>query len=131
MGEAQQEKPADAWGQPISEGRQAELTELREVWDAPGADRGVRKRPFDGMVLSGADVSWLADQSGREAQSLNPINLRPQKDHGRVPNLHLEGTNLASIHLEGTYLDGAHLEGAYLEGAHLETLYVNPSRGGS
>jgi hypothetical protein len=70
----QQEKPADAWGQPVSEERQADLGVMLEVWNA---DHGGFKGPFDGARLTGADASWLAERSGRTGV-------------GSVPNLHLE-----------------------------------------
>ena len=71
------------WGDPISEERQAELQGYFDRWAAE-TDHGERKGPFDaqqgtalGVRLTGADVSWLAEQSGRD-------------EYGRVPNLHLE-----------------------------------------
>jgi uncharacterized protein YjbI with pentapeptide repeats len=80
--------------------------------------------------LTGADVFWLAAQSGQDAD-------------GGVPDLHLEGAYLRDAHLERAYLrevhlagadlsrahmvrallDFAHLEGAFFIGAHLE--YAN------
>jgi len=102
MSEAQQEQPSDAYGQPIGEERQAELQGYRDRWAAE-TDHGERKGPFADVDLTGADVSWLADQSGRF-------------DSAAAPNLHLEGAHLY----------GAHLEGALLGEGHLATLYVNP-----
>jgi hypothetical protein len=79
----------DAWGQPITPKRQAELQDILNAWNAPDADRGERKGPFDvggwsydseGRIrlhLTGADVFWLAEQSGRDLFE-------------GVPNLHLE-----------------------------------------
>jgi hypothetical protein len=79
MSEAQQqEKPADAWGQPTSEERQRELAAVLAAWDAPGTDRGERKGPFWDVQLTGAEVGWLAERSGRDVLG------------SRVPNLHLE-----------------------------------------
>jgi hypothetical protein len=94
MSDVQQEKPADAWGQPISEERQAELAAMLAAWDAPGAEHGEHKGPFDrhpgedyGVRLAGGDVFWLAEQSGRD-------------EHFWIPNLHLEGADLNNTHLE-------------------------------
>jgi hypothetical protein len=71
------------WGDPISEERQAELQGYLDRWQAE-TDHGERKGPFHkqpgqhmGITLCGADVSWLAEQSGRG-------------EYGAVPNLHLE-----------------------------------------
>jgi hypothetical protein len=131
------------WGDPISEERQVELQGYLDRWQAE-TDHGQRKGPFDSgpgkpsELLTGADVGWLAEQSGRE-------------DFGWLPNLHLEGANLRGAHLEGAHLEVAHLEGAFfigahlegsvlmaarlegarLDGIHLETLYVNPPRDGA
>jgi uncharacterized protein YjbI with pentapeptide repeats len=104
--------PSDAWGHPISEERQAELQGYLDRW-ATESDHGDYKGPFDTgpgesrVILTGADVFWLAEQSGRSLLGL-------------VPNLHLEGANLREAHLEGARLREAHLEGAFLREAHLE-----------
>jgi uncharacterized protein YjbI with pentapeptide repeats len=105
------------WGDPISAERQAELQGYLDRWAAE-VDHGERKGPFDkqkgdehGVSLAGADVSWLAEQSERDAS-------------GFVPNLHLEGAYLFKAHLEGAYLIAAHLERAGLIGAHLERAIV-------
>jgi hypothetical protein len=105
------------WGDPVREERQGELLAILDAWNAPGADHGARRGPFDpeGMNdvegarrrLSGADVGWLADQSGRD-------------EFDQVPNLHLERANFDLAHLEGADLRAAHVEGALLDGAHLE-----------
>ena len=75
------ETTGERWGDPISAERQAELQGYLDRWEAE-TDHGTRKGPFDGVRLSdlrltGADVSWLAEQSGRD-------------QYGQVPNLHLE-----------------------------------------
>jgi hypothetical protein len=57
------ERPADAYGKPMSEVRQAELQGYLDRWGAE-IDHGERIGPCVGMKLSGADVSWLADHSG-------------------------------------------------------------------
>lgn len=75
------------WGAPIRSERQGYLG--RGVRDA---DHSERKGPFDWnyckVYLTGADVFWLAEQSGRSAS-----------DH--VPHLHLENANLNEAYLEG------------------------------
>lgn len=103
----QPEPLQDGWGQPISAERQIELQAMLDAWNAPGTDHGNRKGPFDGVRLSGAGVSWLAEQSGR-------------REHGEVPNLHLEGAVLGGTRLEGASLFQAHLERANLLGARME-----------
>ncbi len=64
---AQTEQPGDKWGDPISEQRQAELKWLaerqREWVGQPEATRG--DSVFKGVQLTGADVLWLAEDSGR------------------------------------------------------------------
>ncbi len=94
------------WGDPISDERKSELQGYLDRWQAE-TDHGERKGPFDDISLSGADVTWLAEQSGWD-------------EYERVPNLHLEGANLAEIHLEGAKIRAVHLEGGYLHEAHLE-----------
>ncbi|HEX9413119.1 MAG TPA: pentapeptide repeat-containing protein [Ktedonobacterales bacterium] len=103
----------DHWGDPISEERQAEMQGILDAWEAPGADHDDKKGPFDknpgkyyGVLLTGADVSWLAE--------------RVRGKNGWVSNLHLEGAHLGEAHLEGADLSEAHLEGADLSKAHLE-----------
>ncbi|HEV2236156.1 MAG TPA: hypothetical protein VGR57_05790 [Ktedonobacterales bacterium] len=54
--------PADAWGQPITDARKAELDALakrQRAWaDQPPAGRS--DSPCKGVALTGADVFWLA-----------------------------------------------------------------------
>jgi uncharacterized protein YjbI with pentapeptide repeats len=113
QGQAGPEKPADAWGQPISEKRQVELQGYLDRWAAE-TDHGKRKGPFDkqpgedyGVPLTGADVFWLVEQSGRDIV-------------GSVSNLHLEGADPWEARLEGANLIGAQLEGARLSKAYLK-----------
>jgi len=113
------------WGDAISVERQVELQGYLDRWAAV-TDHGERRGPFDRggsgdeerrPYLTGADVFWLAEQSGR-------------LEYGGVPNLHLERANLRGAHLEGatlaaaylleTNLFGAHLAGADLSNAQLE-----------
>jgi uncharacterized protein YjbI with pentapeptide repeats len=103
------------WGDPISEERQAELKALADKqreWAAKSeAERG--ESPLNRWpLLTGADVFWLAEASGREWRN------------GPVPDLHLEGAFFNKVHLEGANLDGAHLEGATLGEAHLEGIHL-------
>jgi hypothetical protein len=89
------------WGDPISEERQAELRGYLDRWVAE-TDHGAQRGAFDrrtlyGVTLTGADVSWLAEQSGRDV-------------NGAVQNLHLEWARLEEAHLEGAALSNVHLE---------------------
>jgi uncharacterized protein YjbI with pentapeptide repeats len=101
---------AGKWGDPICEAQQAELQGYLDHWNTE-TEHGKRKSPFDGVELTGADVFWLATETGRD----------DSQDVSRyLPNLHLEGAILLEAHLEGADLRGAHLEGAILRFAHLE-----------
>lgn len=97
------------WGDPISPKRQAELQSILDAWNASDANHGERRGPFHHVQLTGAEVCWLAEQSGRVGAFVGP-----------APNLHLEGADLEGTHLEGATLNDAHLEGATLSYAHLE-----------
>jgi uncharacterized protein YjbI with pentapeptide repeats len=104
------------WRDPIGAERQAELWGYLDRWEAE-TDHGERIGPFDntpdgyGVMLTGADVTWLAEHF------LNELDF--------VPDLHLEKANLSKAHLEGAYLDGGvHLEGARLDGAYLTGAYL-------
>jgi pentapeptide repeat protein len=109
------------WGDPISAERQAELQGYLDRWAAE-TDHGERIGPFDGgqhewfealgPELTGAEIFWLAKQSG-------PDEL------DRVPNLHLKGANLHRADLEGASLRAVSLRHANLTEAHLETRYLN------
>jgi hypothetical protein len=83
MGDEQQEHTGagDRWGDPISDARKEELRRLfkqQKTWSAISeAERGEQASHFHGVHLTGADVAWLAEQSGRNAWGL-------------VLNLHLE-----------------------------------------
>jgi uncharacterized protein YjbI with pentapeptide repeats len=132
----QQEQPADAWGQPISEERQAELAAMQAAWDAPGAEHGDRKGPFDGVELIGTDAAWLAERSGRDWHGWVPSLHLERANFGGGAHLegadlrfaHLEGVTLIGAHLEGARLDQIHLEGANLHGTHLEGAILNGAR---
>jgi uncharacterized protein YjbI with pentapeptide repeats len=99
---------ADKWGDPISEGRQAELRALFEqqkAWVAqPEPTRG--ESVFRGVRLTGAEVYWLAMESAPNAI-------------GDAPHLHLESADLSGAQLAGADLRGAQLAGALLIEAQL------------
>ena len=97
------------WGDPITPERQAELQSILDAWSAPDGGHGEQTGPFQDVQLTGAEVCWLAEQSGRAVPFL-PIR----------PNLHLERAGLRGAHLEGADLSAAHLEGAFLMAAHVE-----------
>ncbi|MGO8951435.1 MAG: pentapeptide repeat-containing protein [Ktedonobacterales bacterium] len=124
------------WGDPISAERRAELQGYLDRWEAV-TDHGARKGPFAEVELTGADVHWLAEQSGPDENShvanlhlqyanlfrahLVGANLREAHlDGARLTQAHLEHANLSEAHLEHANLRGARLEGAFLIGAHLE-----------
>jgi hypothetical protein len=97
--EAQAGTTGDRWGDPISIERQVQLQGYLDRWWAAETDHGERKGPFDtdrlgeaGVQLTGADVFWLAAQSGRN-------------ERGAMPNLHVEGANLRYAHLETLYVN--------------------------
>jgi uncharacterized protein YjbI with pentapeptide repeats len=103
-------KIGKAWGDDISEDRRRELDKILAVWDTETEHYG-RLGPFDvrdlrddeqeRFRLSGADVFYLANQSGRDAS-------------GAVPNLHLEVANLSGAHLRGANLREAQMFAANL-----------------
>ena len=106
---SEQQTVGDAWRDPISDERKAELKALvdkqREWLAQPEATRGASA--FQGVKLTEVEVTWL----------------RAQSEHGGFgpeAGLHLEGANLHGAHLGGAELRRAHLEGADLSGAHLE-----------
>jgi hypothetical protein len=130
------------WGDPISAERQAELQGYLDRWEAE-TDHGERRGPFDtgagqgmGVSLTGADVSWLAEQeqaqfglkvsrfsalSHLEGASLWGAHL----EGAPLSHMHLEEVDLTYAHLEGATLDNAYLERAILIGAHLEAASLN------
>ncbi len=125
------------WGVRPLEQRQVELQETLRRWEAEG-NRGSCRGPFDGTLLSGADVFWLAFlaiSSGMRnkaeaeqilrtfhfSQTLNPFDLSELHLEGAVlTQAHLERANLRGAHLDGAILSEARLEEADLAGAHLE-----------
>jgi uncharacterized protein YjbI with pentapeptide repeats len=111
-----QQAVGDAWGDDISDERKIALRAIQETW-AQDAEHAGKLGPFMGVVLSGADVYWLASQTPP------PTSPPGVVQGGNVPDrsdLHLQGANLRQAHLQGAQLYGAHLEGAVLFGAHLE-----------
>jgi uncharacterized protein YjbI with pentapeptide repeats len=132
----QQTGTGEKWGDPISEERQAELQGYLDRWEVE-IDHGERKGPFDtepgksGVWLTGADVSWLAEQVANlhvEGDILDwpPLTLEEATlsdahlEGATLDNAHLKDASLNEAHLEGASLRDAHLEGARLRGAHLE-----------
>jgi pentapeptide repeat protein len=119
-----EQTPADAWGQPISAERQAELKMLADrqrEWAAkPARARG--DSVFKAVRLTGAEVFWLVAYTlvgpdGDIDSALAHLHA------GLVPAasyLHLEDAALVGAHLERAMLTDAHLEGASILGAHLE-----------
>jgi hypothetical protein len=107
------------WGDPISEERQAKLQSIVDRWEAE-TGHGERKGPFAparkahvsleavrlaggrhaGVHLTGSDVSWLAERSGRSYDGYG------------VPNLHLEGADLGGAQLQDADLRGASFDKA-------------------
>ncbi len=87
-------------GSPSARSGRPSLQAYLDKW-AVETDHGGRRGPFDGTRLTGAEASWLAEQSGREV-------------NGFVPNLQLEGADLDNAHLEGASLNRARLERATL-----------------
>ena len=124
MSEAQQEKPTDAWGQPISEERQAELQGYLDRW---AADHGDREGPFAGVELTGADIYWLYESSPQSDAEQDPIlQLRgawlmwANLEGAFLPETDLEGADMGSAELRGVGLPGANLRRANLRGANLQ-----------
>jgi uncharacterized protein YjbI with pentapeptide repeats len=101
-----QKGQASKWREPISEERWVELQRYLDWWQAE-TDHSGRRGPFHSMALTGADICWLAEQSGRD-------------EFGSVPNLHLASANLFGAHLASANLSEAHLQGANLVRASLE-----------
>ena len=92
-------------GDQISADRQAELQRYIDRWQAD-AEHGERRGPFDRVALTGADVYWIAEQSGRDEQRY-------------VPNLHLAGAHLTDADLRFARLVGADLSAAHMERASI------------
>jgi len=118
----------NGWGTRPIEQRQTELEETLHEWEAE-SDHRDRCGPFDGKVLSGADVFWLAIHAAPntnkvEVEQILRAPLADIREAVDLSMLHLEGANLRKARLEEAYLAGAHLEGANLDGAHLEYAYL-------
>jgi uncharacterized protein YjbI with pentapeptide repeats len=137
------------WGASISEGRQLKLQEVadrQQAWVAKPemrrqaelqrlaqyrAPRHTPRVPLAAVELTGADVFWLAAYSlsgpaGDLARS--KAALRDTLRLPALPDLHLEGADLAGARLEGANLSLAHLEGANLSLAHLEGAHLAGAR---
>lgn len=109
------------WGDPITEERQAELQGYLDRWDGEANHNG-KAGPLDSrwvehpaelerLKLTGADVFWLARQSGPFVEDILGTGIYANFD---VPNLHLEGAFLIGAHLEGCSLRLAHLSDSFL-----------------
>lgn len=94
------------WGDSISANRQAELQNMLYAWTADERDHGGPRSPFDGVRLTGADVYYLAERSGRD-------------QFGEVPNLLLTGANLEVAGLREADLRAAKLSATNLRMADL------------
>lgn len=97
------------WGDEISDERKAELQQYLQTWEQE-TDHGERRGPFDGIKLTGEDVFWLAELSGREYYLVSSA----------VPNLHLDGADLSYATLTNANLRRATLTGANLRFATLD-----------
>src|SRR5215831_17621251 len=118
---AEEGKPSlgDAWGDAISDEREAELEAQLQAWEHE-ADHHDRTGPFDGDVLTGADVLWLAARTlagsaDRQELANWAKSLQPQPGAVEVTLYQLQ-----TLNLRGASLDNAHLERANLLGARLE-----------
>jgi uncharacterized protein YjbI with pentapeptide repeats len=139
MADEGKQSTGDAWGDDVSDGRKAELEARLQAWERE-ADHDDRTGPFDGEMLTGADVLWLAARTlagSADKQELADWaeRLRPHPEGveatlyllralnlqgAKVDNAHLQRANLLGAHLEKASFRGAHLEGANLWEAHLE-----------
>jgi len=109
------QQPPDGYGQPISDERQRLLQQRLDAW-ATDASHDL-SGPFDSTALTGADVSWLVEWSGRATEGgASPLQLQG----ARLQGAHLERADLRDARLERANLYGAHLGEARLTGAHLE-----------
>ena len=108
-----------AWGQPITEARQAELDALASQqadWAAQPAANWA-SGPLWRVSLTGADVFWLAKRALAGPQGdmdAADAKLRTEDFIER------QSLNLAALHLEGADLRETALERAVLRAAHLE-----------
>jgi hypothetical protein len=127
MSESEQpaRQPPDAYGQPISDDRQRLLQKRLDAWATEASHDLIG--PYDSVALTGADVFWLAERSGRGADGEAPNLLlqgarlqSAQLEGADLRGAHLERANLYSANLQGARLNGAHFEGASLEAANLD-----------
>lgn len=118
-------KPGDAWGDSITKKRAAELEEMLKTWEMQGEEHGGRGGPFDGVRLSGADVSWLAVRvlAGTGTHQTVAAGMDqhwPMQERTIVPNrLNLSGADLRGADLRGANLGHAELIRANLTRAKL------------
>jgi hypothetical protein len=99
------------YGRPISPNRQEELNSLL-ARNEP--------RPFAGVKLSGADVSWLLGACVDRPPSLEGAQLfGAHLENAPLARVCFKQSNLIRAHLERADLSGADLTGADLAGAYL------------
>jgi uncharacterized protein YjbI with pentapeptide repeats len=129
MADQGKQSMGDAWDDEISDERKAELEARLQAWEQE-ADQDDRTGPFDGEILTGADVLWLAARTLAGSDDKQELadwakRLQPQPEAVEVTlyqlrALNLKGASLDNAHLERARLLGAHLEKASLRGAHLD-----------
>lgn len=125
-------RSVNRWGARPTEQQQAKLERMLHQWETEG-NHGDRRGPFDGEVLNGAEVFWLAVQATRSRireteaeieQFLRDLSTSGSIKPFRLSELHLEGASLEKARLERANLLQAHLNGANLVRAHLEDAYL-------
>ncbi len=136
-----QPKPEEnGWDAHPTEQQQAKLEKILREWEAE-SDHGDRCGPFDGEVLSRADVFWLVAKRNLPEPHLERFDLvgrrlakaplagadltgaelaRADLTGADLSHAHLKGANLSHADLKGTILVEAHMEGVILSGARLE-----------
>ena len=136
-----QPKPAEnGWDAHPTEQQQAKLEKILREWEAE-SDHGDRCGPFDGEVLSRADVFWLVAERNLPKPHLERFDVvgrrlakaplagadltgaelaRADLTGADLSHAHLKGANLSHADLKGTILVEAHMEGVILSGARLE-----------
>lgn len=129
----------DSWGDPISDERKCELRTILASWATLSEEeRAQWQGPFDrrrgipGLILTGADVFWLAARAlaesdgngtGDDAIAEAEQQLRQAKMSGDGPPhlaITLDTLSLDALQLNYAHLREAHLEGAILVDAHFE-----------
>jgi uncharacterized protein YjbI with pentapeptide repeats len=112
MTEDDSKSVTNAYGQPITLNRQVELQ---------GHITRNQIRPFVGVNLSGADVSWLLTSYAEAPPSLEGAHLfAAHLARAALARVCLNRSILIRAHLEDADLSGANLVGADLTGAYLQ-----------